>query len=151
MPGLCSLSNWLIHDAAGFFTFLLVIVGAIQAGLFLWQLRYMRKSLDDARVASLAAQAAAEAAKEQVAITKIGVVDLERAYLAAGPTQIKVDFINQGPQKQFYTPSDPLEFRVKLFIHNTGRTSATIKKVYGEFSNLLPTSVTPPTTVSNRY
>jgi hypothetical protein len=30
--------DWLVHDAGGFFTFCLVVVGAAQAGLFLWQL-----------------------------------------------------------------------------------------------------------------
>jgi hypothetical protein len=114
--------DWLIRDAAGFFTFVLVIVGAVQAGLFVWQLRYMRASLGDAKRAALAAQAVAETAKEQVAITKTGIFDLERAYLAVGPTEIKIDFQAKA------------EVDVTLLIHNTGRTSATIKTVYGEFS-----------------
>jgi hypothetical protein len=69
------------------------------------------------------------------------IVDLERAYLAAGPTQIKIDFVKQ-PQKQVYVPSAPVELRVKLIVHNTGRTAATIKKIYEEFSDLLPQSPT---------
>jgi hypothetical protein len=36
--------NWLFHDAAGFFTLWLVIVGGAQVGMFYWQLRYMKQS-----------------------------------------------------------------------------------------------------------
>jgi hypothetical protein len=89
------------------------------------------------------AQAAAETAKEQVAVAKMGIFDLERAYLAVGPTEIKVDFVRQGPQKQVYVPSDPKELVVKLYIHNTGRTGATIKRLYGEFSQQPPLGATP--------
>src|SRR5262245_39808985 len=39
---------WLTKDAAGFFTFLLVVVGGVQVGLFYWQLRYMRTGMEDA-------------------------------------------------------------------------------------------------------
>jgi hypothetical protein len=39
------LRHWIAHDAAGFFTFCLVIVGGCQLGMFLVQLRYIRKDL----------------------------------------------------------------------------------------------------------
>src|ERR1700733_768992 len=38
-------STWLTKDAAGFFTFALVIIGGLQAILFLAQLRLIRDSL----------------------------------------------------------------------------------------------------------
>jgi hypothetical protein len=60
-----SAGDWLTKDAAGFFTFLLVIVAISQLGLFLRQLRYIRESLDDAKVAAVAAMDASEAAKTQ--------------------------------------------------------------------------------------
>jgi len=41
--------TWLTRDAAGFFTFLLVFVGGIQAWFFWVQLRFIRTSLDDTR------------------------------------------------------------------------------------------------------
>jgi hypothetical protein len=53
-PG--SFRNWITHDAAGFFTAWLVIVGFGQAGLFVWQLRYMRIGMRDATVAANAAR-----------------------------------------------------------------------------------------------
>jgi len=41
--------DWVTHDAAGFFTLWLVIVGGVQIGLFYWQLRLIRIAADDAR------------------------------------------------------------------------------------------------------
>jgi formate/nitrite transporter FocA (FNT family) len=40
--------SWLMKDAAGFFTFGLVLVTAIQATMFYIQLRYMRRGMRDA-------------------------------------------------------------------------------------------------------
>jgi hypothetical protein len=56
---------WLTKDAAGFFTFALVIVGFLQILLFLWQLRLIRESLDDTKEAADAAKVAAETGKIQ--------------------------------------------------------------------------------------
>jgi hypothetical protein len=56
--------HWVMHDAAGFFTLWLVIVGAFQVGLFVWQLWLIRKSLGEAKFAAEAAKIAADAAKE---------------------------------------------------------------------------------------
>lgn len=53
--------EWLTHDAAGFFTFILFLVGIAQAGLFVWQLRLIRKSLGPAEEAARAATANAQA------------------------------------------------------------------------------------------
>ncbi len=82
------------------------------------------------------------AAEQQVEITKIGIFDLERAYLSVGPTQINTDFIPRQ-NVAFYNPNDPQRVTVKLSVHNTGRTGAAIKKVYGEFSRKAPIGDTP--------
>jgi hypothetical protein len=66
--------GWLIHDAAGFFTFCLFIIGGGQIVLFYWQLHFMRQGMKDAESAALAARQSADTAKE--AFTK-----LERPYL----------------------------------------------------------------------
>jgi hypothetical protein len=113
-----------------FFTLCLVIIGSVQAGLFVWQLRYMRKGIEDARIAAIAAQTSAETAKQQVAVTKMGIIDLERAYMAVGPTKITLD------------PAQT-EVTVRLLVHNTGRTGAVIQKVYGEFSQKAPVGDIP--------
>jgi hypothetical protein len=68
---------WLTKDAAGFFTFILVIVGSLQAILFLAQLRLIRDSLAPALEAADAAKAAAQAAK----LNAQSVIDAERAHL----------------------------------------------------------------------
>jgi hypothetical protein len=58
---LARFTEWLTHDAAGFFTFILFLVGIAQAGLFVWQLRLIRKSLGPAEEAARAATANAQA------------------------------------------------------------------------------------------
>jgi hypothetical protein len=64
---------------------------------------------------------------------ELTVQSLERAFLAVGPTQVR----------HFYKPPDECGvtkhvIRLTLHVHNTGRTGATIKKVYGEFSRVPP-------------
>jgi hypothetical protein len=61
---------WLTKDAAGFFTFVLVIVGIGQLGLFYWQLRYMRAGMHDAKLAAEAAKDAAIAGTRQAIIAQ---------------------------------------------------------------------------------
>jgi hypothetical protein len=53
--------NWIAHDAAGFFTPWLVLVGGAQVGLFVWQLRLIKKTLAPAKEAAEAAKLNAEA------------------------------------------------------------------------------------------
>jgi hypothetical protein len=38
--------DWMTHDEAGFFTFWLVVIGFSQAGLFVWQLGFMRATVE---------------------------------------------------------------------------------------------------------
>jgi hypothetical protein len=138
--------------AVAFFTFGLCFIAAVQAGLFVVQLRYMNQGLADAKEAAdaakdaaIAARANAETAKEQVAITKMGVIDLERAYLAVGPTEIVVDFIRSDIAKArgHFVVSDPKEVTVHLLVQNTGRTGATIKKIYGILTEQAPIGDVP--------
>src|SRR5262249_41825656 len=55
--------DWIAHDAAGFFTLWLVVVGVGQAGLFVWQLILIKRSLGDAKKAADAAAEGAGAAR----------------------------------------------------------------------------------------
>jgi hypothetical protein len=71
---LTSFIDWLTHDAAGFFTFALVVVGGFQLALFWVQLHLIRKSLIDAKTA-------ANAAKEAAEIAKRSFTELERPWL----------------------------------------------------------------------
>jgi hypothetical protein len=127
------------------FTAGLIAVAVAQAGLFLWQLRYMRRGMKDAENAARAANDAATAAKEQVEVakaqievTKIGIFDLERAYLDAGPTEIVTSFVmDPPPASGFYQQGDPMEVVIKIGMKNTGRTRAAITRAYGEFSQMM--------------
>ena len=66
--------NWLTKDAGGFFAGLQFVVAAVQAVLFIYQLRLIRVSLDDAKVVSSAATRQARVAEDT--LNKI-----ERPYL----------------------------------------------------------------------
>jgi hypothetical protein len=66
--------SWLTKDASGFFAGLQFLVAAVQAGLFIYQLRLIRDSLDDAKAASTAATRQAHVAEDT--LNKI-----ERPYL----------------------------------------------------------------------
>jgi hypothetical protein len=63
-------SSWLTKDASGFFTFWLALIGIGQAGLFFIQLRYMRKGMDDATIAAVAAKESADTAKTQAEVAR---------------------------------------------------------------------------------
>lgn len=122
----------------------LFLAAITQAGLFVWQLLYMGRTLRDAEAAAKAASDTAMAAKEQVEvtkaqieITKIGIFDLERAYLDAGPSEIMTGFVTDPPPvRAFYQKGDPMEVTIKIGMKNTGRTRAAITRVYGEFSQM---------------
>jgi hypothetical protein len=77
--------DWLAHDAAGFFTLWLVIIGGAQLALFYVQLKLIRESLIDAQQAAdaatkgaKAAEGAAEAAGKQAKIAEESFAKLER-------------------------------------------------------------------------
>jgi hypothetical protein len=99
--------HWLTKDAAGFFTLLLVIVGAIQAFLFVWQLRLIRGSLHEAQRTSTVAKETAEAAKSQAESAKLQL----RAYVSV--TGVKVLF-----------PTGEWQPNIRLTFKNCGRTPA---------------------------
>lgn len=62
--GLGTLQLWTPKDPTGFFTFLLVVVGGVQVGLFVWQLSLIRKSLDDAKIQAEAARGMLQTMRE---------------------------------------------------------------------------------------
>ncbi|MCK1391690.1 hypothetical protein [Bradyrhizobium sp. 1] len=73
--------GWLSRDASGFFTFLLLIVGAGQIVLFWYQLRLIRVSLDEAKISAAAAADAAKASSRQAYIAEETFAKIERPYL----------------------------------------------------------------------
>jgi hypothetical protein len=73
--------DWVTHDAAGFFTLWLVIVGGGQIGLFYWQLQLIRISADDAKRAGMAAERAADATAASVDLARDTAKRQLRAYV----------------------------------------------------------------------
>jgi hypothetical protein len=109
---------WLTKDAAGFFTFLLVVVGGFQVGLFVWQLGLIRESLDDAKKAADAAEGAANAAGKQAKIAERALTELERPYV----------FIFDV--KEFGFDRETSEYFVEYSVANYGKMPAIIEGAY---------------------
>jgi hypothetical protein len=65
-----ALREWLTHDAAGFFTLWLVIIGGAQLVLFYVQLRLIRGSFVDAKVSADAALVSANAARDAIELSR---------------------------------------------------------------------------------
>jgi hypothetical protein len=107
--------TWLTKDAGGFFTFALVIVGVLQAALFLVQLKLIRESLGPAKEAARAAQAAAEA-----------LPTVERAYVFMVPALTFGTSVphSSGVGERYNRIS--VQFRIE----NLGKTPAAIESVY---------------------
>jgi hypothetical protein len=80
-PSGFELREWLTHDAAGFFTSALVVVGVVQLALFFWQLRLIRASLDDAKISADAAAHAAASASRQAHVEEETLAKIERPYI----------------------------------------------------------------------
>jgi hypothetical protein len=67
--------------ALGGITLFLVLVGGAQLALFFVQLRYIRESLDDAKIAADAARNGAIAARDSADISKMTMISRDRAYV----------------------------------------------------------------------
>jgi len=113
--------NWLTKDAAGFFTFALVIVGVLQAALFFVQLKLIRESLSPAKEAADAAKLNAQA-----------VVDAERAYLFVAVGADVVTVMEKALTFAFASDADnlpPFGFKISYAFQNYGRTPAIIREI----------------------
>ena len=95
----------------GIFTFALFCAAIGQIGLFWIQLRYTRRSLDDAALAANAAQASAHATRESMVLATDTAQRQLRAYL----------MVHTAVVENFSAGGKP---RAKLTIKNTGQTPA---------------------------
>jgi hypothetical protein len=113
--------DWLMHEAVGFFTFLLVVVGVLQLGLFAWQLTLIRKSLADTKVAADAAKDAANAANIQAQIAERTLTEIERPWLfVAGATITRREMPNE--------PLVPNNWFISFRCQNAGRMPAVVEQ-----------------------
>ncbi len=110
------------HDPVAAFTGALVIVGGVQAGLFLWQLDLIRRSLTDAKEASDAAKISADAATRQAKATEESFAKLERPYLFVSGVWI-LDF-----------DTDFDEFFLQYGIANHGKIPAIVERAWIGFT-----------------
>ena len=128
--------QWLLNDAAGFFTFVLVIVGVLQLGLFVWQLRLIRESLTDAEFAAKVAQEAAAAATQQAQTA-------EKSFVSSQRPWVGIDNISDMPLNVGHEPS------VVLSMKNTGPGAAVHvrAKTIGGVRTIEEITPDPPTEV----
>jgi hypothetical protein len=127
--------QWLMNDAAGFFTFLLVLVGMLQLGLFAWQLTLIRKSMTDTRIAADAARDAANAANIQAHIAERTLTELERPWLFIEGATISR---REMPGEQLTPNNWYISFRCK----NVGRMPAVTEEC---ILKLVDKDAAPPT------
>jgi hypothetical protein len=113
-PAEPSFWNWVTHDAAGFFTLWLVIVGVGQIGLFYWQLRLIRISADDAKRAGIAAERAADATASSVDLARDTAKRQLRAYVT----------VNGVIRTKDPGHLDAQGFAVLVDVRNVGQTPA---------------------------
>jgi hypothetical protein len=106
-------STWLTKDAAGFFTFILVCVGGIQAWFFRVQLRLIRTSLVDAKVTADAAKRAAKATEDAVELSRTTAQLQLRAYIVVDISDIDM----RGPENARLV-------KFGITVKNTGQTPA---------------------------
>jgi hypothetical protein len=116
---------WLTKDAAGFFTFWLVLVGVAQLGLFAWQLWLIRQSLDDAKNLAKSAEVSAETAKVQAATAQLHAETAQATLQTMQDTarrQLRAYVLVSGAK--VLNPADPTKRIFQLSIKNFGQTPA---------------------------
>jgi hypothetical protein len=114
-----SLRHWMTHDAAGFFTLWLVVVGGAQLVLFWVQLKYIRQSLNDAKIAANAAKLSADAAKRSADALPA----IERAYVYLD------DGISDNIDEIVNSDAERIDAIIKFSFKNHGRTPAILKSI----------------------
>jgi hypothetical protein len=121
--------NWLTHDAAGLFTGVLVLVGAVQIGVFLKQLRLIRESLGPAKAAAEAAKESARAAHRAISETEKRDITLHRAYVSGGGVQARHIVEIYSTASGQTARSIPLTGDFEIHMNNHGMTPAELMEI----------------------
>jgi hypothetical protein len=144
------------------FTLALSAVAIVQVILFVWQLRLIRKSLDDAKIAANAATVAASAAMDQVHelkrsadATERSLFELERAYISGGGVRQVAQRIAQNVDvgiqgNESVLPQSDGRFIIvmpipifEIHINNYGKTPARLSHVRFGFCDAADPPSTP--------
>jgi hypothetical protein len=120
-------TTWLTKDAAGFFTFGLVVIGVGQALLFFVQLRYMRQGMEDATTSARAARDGAHAARDSADVSKLAMTAGQRAY---------VHYHGCRWISHVSTVDGSIFWRIRPCWTNAGNTPARKTKVYAHYELL---------------
>jgi hypothetical protein len=122
MQACSSVWRWLTHDASGFFSLWLVLVGIGQAALFYVQLRLMRKTLGPTEKAAEAALLQAKA-----------ILSAERPYIHPDAPNV-AGFLPSGANAVY--PENPGVPRpnIEIKFFNVGRSYGIIKELRAEIS-----------------
>ena len=107
----------------------LVLVAAVQAGLFVWQLKLLRRSIGDSAIAAKAARDAANAATATAAATETNADTANRQLLLTQQPRLRVSNIAfqrpAGAQTaDLFQPGEPIYGQ--LFVRNIGGSQATV-------------------------
>jgi hypothetical protein len=101
-------------DRLVLFTIFLFCVAVVQAGLFFWQLRYMRRGMRDAETAAKAAEDSAKATRESVTLARETAERQLRAYV----------YIDGGSFKQIKAEPTRIYIEAHQLFKNFGHTPA---------------------------
>ena len=109
-----------------FYTLLLFLVAAVQAGLFMWQLKLMRRSTKDAGDAARAAEKAAIAAEHSIQVSR-------DAYIASERPWVSVD---AAIRTDLFKKQQGIEFGVNFNVKNYGKSPAINVHIFYEVITL---------------
>jgi hypothetical protein len=107
--------SWVTHDAAGFFTLWLVVVGGAQIGLFYWQLRLIRIAANDSKAAGDSAERAATATENAVDLSRKTAERQLRAYLLIDRAEFAQPEMEGGEHQPWH---------IHVVVRNFGATPA---------------------------
>ncbi len=120
------MAPWVEKDAGGFFTACLVVVAVVQLWLFWVQLRYIRRSLEDAeKVATIAADTAA-ATKDQAEVARDNLTKIQRPYIYVFGVH---RLMWPSDRESWKTPYAPYT------VANYGQTPASVERLNVQFSS----------------
>ena len=128
-----SVWSWLTHDATGFFTLFLFVAVAIQAGLFVWQLKLIERGAKDTQAVAQASRDAAIAGNRQAAVAEKQLVAMHRPWVYVESVTPAGDFVFEAGEARLL-----LHVVVKNSGHSPGlRVSVNVKIVASNQISLL--------------
>lgn len=130
--------HWFIEDPVAFFTAVLVLAVGVQAGLLVWQLILIRRTMEEASIATKAARRTANASIAQAKIARDAQVNLQRPYIFV----FDVHRLHQDGKNDWY---------VEYTVANYGSIPAIVGEVLVGFETSDKVEPALPTRVSDDH